>query len=138
MNYWINSLWISGKVAWENCREWISGWFGCIYACVNHVMYDIETCELLWWKLEVAKIWYMYVYWCFECDAWKWFHECEDVGISSIEKRKMCIYVCSTLAKNGIDMCVDDFKLETHGNEPRNIQMLISIELWKEKCDVCG
>ena len=32
---------------------------------------------------------------------------------------------------------VDVFYLEIHGNEPTKVELLMSIELWKETCDVC-
>ena len=96
-----------------------------------------ESCETwygnMWIYMVIlggAEILKTYIYWCFECDnGWKWFHEGENVGIDSIEKRKMCMYMCSIMAENAMYIYVDVFKLETHGNEPRNIKMLISIKL---------
>ena len=101
-------------------------------------MHDMETCELLWWKFIVAEI-CVYVYIdVFECDnAWKWFHECEDVGIDLIEKRKLCMYVCSTLAKNAIGICGDIFKLETYGNDLWNVDIHQTME-WDMYVDKCG
>ena len=45
-----------------------------------------------------------------------------------------CLYV---VAENSWVWCVDVFDLKIHGNESRNMKMLISNKLWKEKCEMC-
>ena len=44
---------------------------------------------------------------------------------------------CYGVGKIYVDMSVDVFGLEMQGNWLKNVKMLTSIKLWREKCDMC-